>query len=256
HVSPYADSGGAGVDMALYHEARSPLEIDLAAGFARESLPGPRPPEDSLSSIESAVGGHFEDIISGDEGPNILIGGPGGQSGDDVLNGRGGSDILFPSQDGEANGGDGEADLLDFSLYHLGPVDADLASGTAVTHCSNPNDLCESGSVTLEGIEWLRGADWFLGPEKHRDVVVGASDHLTGDDAPNVIFGLDGDDEISGGAGDDYLSGGEGNDSLDGQDGDDECIGGQVSLNCESDIRPPVHPLEAYRLSWTKLRFE
>ena len=59
-----------------------------------------------------------------------------------------------------------------------------------------------------------------------------ANDTLTGDDGPNLMFGLIGNDTINGLAGDDHLVGNRGTDTIDGGAGNDRCSGEHVS-NCE-----------------------
>ena len=49
---------------------------------------------------------------------------------------------------------------------------------------------------------------------------------ITGNNAANVLSGLDGNDTLNGGAGNDTLSGGDGNDTLDGGTGSDNMNGG------------------------------
>ncbi|MGH2811869.1 MAG: calcium-binding protein, partial [Actinomycetota bacterium] len=167
--------GGSGLDMVISYSDWS-AEIDLASGFSRETPPYPSipgsPQIDTLIDIESAMGGYFDDQISGDDGPNILI----GLEGEDSLDGRGDADIFFtegfggpndygfssPTGGDRVQGGPGAADLVDFSVVP-GWIEANLADGSATANCSSPDDeepdpLC-GGVDALEGIEWLRGSE-------------------------------------------------------------------------------------------------
>jgi hypothetical protein len=96
--------GGAGIDLVDYSERRTPLLIDLAAGFGGAFGEG-----DALSGIENATGGLAADVVRGDDGSNALSGGepadtwifgfwPGlianpGRHGD-IVEGRGGDDRI------------------------------------------------------------------------------------------------------------------------------------------------------------------
>jgi Ca2+-binding RTX toxin-like protein len=81
--------GGQGFDTANYSEATSSIVANLngaqqAYGLASEVG------IDTLSSIENIIGGAGNDVISGDDNPNILV----GNGGNDTLVGGGGIDRL------------------------------------------------------------------------------------------------------------------------------------------------------------------
>jgi hypothetical protein len=86
-ASPANDvlDGGDGRDTASWAGRLDSVRVDLAAGRGGE--PGE---QDTLRSIENAVGGEGRDRLLGTSGPNTLLGSYGG----DVLDGRGGSDLL------------------------------------------------------------------------------------------------------------------------------------------------------------------
>jgi Ca2+-binding RTX toxin-like protein len=87
--------GGPGFDTVSYARAATGVGVDLTLEVPQETGDG----LDLLISIEHAIGGAFDDTLTGTEGPNALRGG----AGDDVLNGAEGRDTLI--------GGDGN-DLL------------------------------------------------------------------------------------------------------------------------------------------------
>jgi len=113
---------------------------DLAAGTATGDG------ADILVEIENLIGSRYDDVLSGDSGPNLLRGGAGndmlrGRGGDDVLHGEGGNDTLIGgSGDDELYGGPGDDDL------HGGPG-ADLLMGGA----GNDQLTGGSGADRLDG---------------------------------------------------------------------------------------------------------
>ena len=84
--------GGSGSDILFCGIEADAMFIDLAAGTLRRGSAAAAV-EDSLSSIENAVGSNFNDQIVGNNAANRLDGGDG----DDTLIGAGGSDLLFGS---------------------------------------------------------------------------------------------------------------------------------------------------------------
>jgi Ca2+-binding RTX toxin-like protein len=143
------------------------------------------------------------DRICGGKGNDTLLGGGGddglnGEVGNDKLaSGAGSFDFLIGGPGGDAlNGGVG---ISDFAFYFgaPGPMTVDLTAGTATGH----------GSDTLTGVEGIGGS--------------GFDDVLTGNAAPNFLFGDTGNDTLSGGDGDDGLWGRGGDDALDGGSGED-----------------------------------
>ncbi len=204
--------GGLGEDAVSFLFAGAPVSTNLAAGTA--SGEG----GDSITGVEDLIGGPYSDVLTGDTGPNVLL---GGLAGADTLSGGDGDDILGGDtcylfvflcggdiENDVLDGGNG-TDLASYGLA-LNPVNANLQTGIAIG----------DGSDTLRGIESLEGS-W-------------EDDTLAGDAFANQLFGLDGDDVLSGLDGDDSLDGGEGTDSLDGGTGTDNCINGESTLNCET----------------------
>ena len=81
--------GGAGIDYSASFGSPTAVTVDLSRG----TLTGADPAKDSdsLAEIEDVLGSAFDDVIVGDDGPNVLRGDPGGDS----ISGGGGDDILL-----------------------------------------------------------------------------------------------------------------------------------------------------------------
>ncbi|HEX2056968.1 MAG TPA: hypothetical protein VHI71_01235 [Actinomycetota bacterium] len=82
--------GRGGFDFAVYVQSPAAVIVDLLDGIASGGEGN-----DSLTSIEGAVGSAFADEMLGDDGDNALY----GVGGDDELDGRGGSDFLSGGPD-------------------------------------------------------------------------------------------------------------------------------------------------------------
>jgi Ca2+-binding RTX toxin-like protein len=206
-------AGGQGAfDTASYFDATSGIDGSLVSGTVTgfgtdvlgdgvEVLQG-GPHHDTLRSS-----GGFDKGLQGEDGDDLLIGGPvggflmGGLGNDTIQGGSGHEWIAAGAGDDTIDGGEG----WDTSAYFdaPGPVSADLASGIASG---------AAGDDTLAAIEGLDGGE-------HGDT-------LTGNGSSNSLHGLGGNDDLRGGAGDDFVNGGAGNDSLRGEDGFDSLIPG------------------------------
>ncbi len=172
--------GGSGVDTIDFSGASASVSVGLHGGGA--VIGGVY---DVIRDVENAIGSDFGDVISGDQGVNILDGG----AGDDTLNGGGGNDTLI--------GGEG-SDTVEFYWFNTGiVVDLSLAG---------PQDT-GTGVITFSSIENLTGS--------HGD------DVLSGNDDANRLEGGYGDDQLFGRGGDDTLISGPGNEILDGGYGND-----------------------------------
>jgi Ca2+-binding RTX toxin-like protein len=132
--------GGPGSDTATYDErtASEPLSITLATpgddGAAGEN--------DTLTGIENVVAGASNDVVTGDDGPNTLVGGSGvntmsGLGGNDVIVGGDFRDIISggPGSDQLLGGGDDDSiDAFDSEpdVVDCGPSTDDDAQVDAV----------------------------------------------------------------------------------------------------------------------------
>ncbi len=104
--STNAVDGGAGVDEIRYLFSDTPVSINLAAGTVDEGRDGSI--DDTLVSIEYAVGSNGDDLIVGDVLNNRLQ----GQNGDDIVRGGDGNDTLYGVNDDDALYGENGNDWL------------------------------------------------------------------------------------------------------------------------------------------------
>lgn len=103
--------GGAGIDVANYADATAGVTVDLALQGVAITTGGAS--GDILTGIEGLTGSAFSDVLRGDNGANILIDLLGG---DDVIEGRGGDDVIGVDHSAEefddsqvlVDGGDGD----------------------------------------------------------------------------------------------------------------------------------------------------
>jgi Ca2+-binding RTX toxin-like protein len=225
--------GGRGVDTYL-GAGFGPTVIDLTRGYSAMGAGE----MNTLVAIENAIGSGHSDQLIGDEGPNILAGGPEA----DTVRGEGGSDLLLSELDGDQLDGGSDPTRDGVMSAIRGPIAADLVAGTLARRgATAPQDR-------LVGIE---------------DVVGTAEDDLlVGNGEVNRLFGGPGVDSLDGGAGDDVLfgdlpadpwinphhwsipyypptpgadtlEGGGGHDYLNGGRRRDRCTGGEVVERCE-----------------------
>lgn len=178
--------GGRGIgDTADFLFSINPVQANLTTGTA--SGEG----QDDLKAVEVLDGSFFDDVLTGDERTNIII----GNLGDDVIRGEGGIDFALFDQI-YVDSALAQAFLAAFGLQaEFAPIVGSLATGSA----------SGEGEDTVDSIEILTG-----GP---------LADTLTGDDDANGLFGGDGDDVLIGIGGNDLLIGEGGDDDIDGGDG-------------------------------------
>lgn len=154
--------GGAGQDTADYRMLPAGVSVDLA-------VPGPQSKaqygSDTLAAIENVAGGSGEDVLRGDDRPNVLSSGQGR----DELEGRGGDDRL--------NSGEGKDEL---DVRDGGPDRADCGNDADTVTADAPGvDAllgCETvafpvmggggGGGTTTGPDADTVAPSFLGPVK------------------------------------------------------------------------------------------
>jgi Ca2+-binding RTX toxin-like protein len=182
-------SGGPGNDRILgkrpqqamndevdYRQAAGAVQIDLQKGSATGEG------TDTFTGIEWAVGSQFNDTIVGSNGSNVINGSLGndridGGPGGDLLSGDGGDDAVV----GGAGAGTGVLDQ-DYVVYRdaPGPVSVDFTAGRTTGW----------GNDTVTGIEGVFGS-------RYNDV-------LTGSNADNLLWGMEGDDELRGQSGENF----------------------------------------------------
>ncbi|HEY8570917.1 hypothetical protein [Phenylobacterium sp.] len=182
--------GGAGMDSVSYHEETSAVSVDLAqSGVNVAGGSG----DDTLINIENVHGTRYNDTLQGSEAGE----GFEGDAGDDLIDGRGGSD------------GTGFWDATSGVTVDLSVTTAQSVGGGL-------------GNDTFLNIENAYGSHF-------GDTLTGSAERnfLDGREGADSLSGGAGDDNLYGGAGDDALSGGLDNDNLNGAEGDDVLAGNE-----------------------------
>ena len=178
------------------------------------------------TEIEDAIGGDFDDTLSGNLLDNSLQGGKGndlikGEAGNDYLTGQVGDDEIWGGEGNDAIWGDEGDDYLE------GEAGDDEIYGEA----GNDDIWGGEGNDTLSGgsgndyLDGLEGDDEIWGGEGN-DAIWGddGDDYLEGEAGDDEIYGEAGNDSLLGNAGDDTLTGGLGNDTMSGGAGSDQYV--------------------------------
>lgn len=163
-------NGGAGYDRVDYTSSTAGVSVTLGGtgnGTAQDGLGG----TDTLINIEAVRGSAFNDTLTGSD--SGLFESFEGREGNDVIDGRGGSD------------------RVDYQ-HSIAGVTVNLNTGTAADGYGSTD--------TLLNIEHVRGSEKF-------------NDALTGNAAANKLEGLGGNDTLNGMGGADTLIGGDGSDT-------------------------------------------
>ena len=211
-------SGGSGRDTITYANSRNGINLSLSTGIV---IDGDILGNDTLNSIESAIGSNFADILVGNSSRNLLSGGLGddsiegfssrdtleGNLGNDNLSGGSGNDSLRGGGDNDTlSGGSGEDKLFgdagnDILLSGSDRDTVDGGTGIDTASYANSNAAVNINLLTntvsggfaqgdrLISIENLIGSDF--------------NDNLVGDNSNNFIAGGAGADTIDGGSGSD-----------------------------------------------------
>jgi len=116
--------GGGGSDTAKYANASGGVNVNLGTGFA-SGADG----NDTLTSIENAIGSEFNDTLNGSGGDNVLD----GLGGNDDIRGQGGNDTIY--------GGDGNDTLRGDAAN----VTSLTVSGDDMIYGGDGNDLLYGG---------------------------------------------------------------------------------------------------------------
>ncbi|HEX2029793.1 MAG TPA: calcium-binding protein [Actinomycetota bacterium] len=242
-------SGGSGYDLLVYTFTTFPevapgVTVDLAAGTAIGQG------SDSVPGFEEVWGSDGDDdVLFGTGAFNELI----GFGGDDELYGRGGDDSLVPGRgDDIIDGGPdvpGTFDIADFGFISV----------FEEPHASVTVDL-QAGVATGQGDDLLTAVEGVVGTPH--------DDSVFGDAGSNLLVGLDGSDLMKGRAGDDLLDGDlilfegihlPGTDTLDGGPDTDLCVGGEITVSCETtetSARSQAAPLDISPLRGSHTRAE
>jgi serralysin len=178
---------------------------------------------DRRSLIENAVGGSGNDTLRGNSAANLLNGRGGNDviynatsnaaiSGHDICLGDSGNDTIIDSDsiDGDFHDGGLGIDLIDFSTY-------DFGAGSFVVDL-NTREAVVFGKYS----EYINNFENASGPQSS-DKIIGSSvdNELAGNGGDDTLQGNGGNDTLRGGTGADSLNGGIGNDSMDGGIGND-----------------------------------
>ena len=178
--------GGAGFDEVDY-SAAGPVGVDLQAGTAHGFG------DDVLSGIEKVDGTSWNDHLSGDGNANTFIGGDG----DDILDGRGGADTMTGGRGADSYYVDNAGDVIieTSTFFDNDRYDNEYASVT-VTSAAGIDILTLTGSADIGGTA-------IAGTASVKLIGNDGANHLTGNDADNIIDGVFGVDTMAGGNGND-----------------------------------------------------
>jgi len=190
--------GGVGRDMASWSGTAAPVNVSLDG----KGLEGAGASRDAVRiTVEGAVGGSGNDLLSGSSGRNVLVGGPG----DDRLSG--GPPATASAE--EPAPGSTPAPGSEGQIAVLG----DLLSG------QDGNDQI-AGSHLGDEILGGAGNDTIAARGGADDVDGGyGDDKLDGGDGADRLYGDFGDDTLIGGAMADVLLGSAGADRIEARDG-------------------------------------
>jgi Ca2+-binding RTX toxin-like protein len=202
--------GAGGADAYSLAETTAAATVNLTSGRASSAETG----NDTLRSIEGAIGGSGADSILGSAGANTLAGGEGadtlrGLGGDDSLAGGAGNDRLDGGLDADRMQGGAGDDL--YVVDEEDDVVLEAAGGGRDTVQTTVSlTLAENAEVLqLLGVAGLAGTG------------NAGANVLLGNNGANLLGGEAGADSLSGGSGADTLVGGLGADTLNGGAGAD-----------------------------------
>ena len=165
-------NGGTGWDLLSFVDARDrpnalgPISID----FTKAKVTDQYGNVETFKSMEGVRGTHWGDHMKGSSHDEEFV----GFGGRDVIDGKGGIDLVRYHRDEKFGGGEG--------------VIVDLGAGTAVDGFGKTD--------RLTNIERVQGTQF--------------DDELTGSNAANFLRGDEGNDTLAGGLGNDQLRGGDG----------------------------------------------
>jgi Ca2+-binding RTX toxin-like protein len=170
----------------------------------------------NADTVDHIIGGAQADTLTGNGLDNFFLGG----AGSDVINGLGGTDVVFEIRDADF--------ILTNTSLAIDPVligapnETDTLSNveSAFLTGGESNNIMDASAFTLGSVT--------LGGGDGDDTLTGGSgdDSLNGGNGNDLMQGSDGDDSLGGDAGNDMLYGGIGDDTLNGDDGNDTLHGG------------------------------
>ena len=193
-----------------------------------------------FGKIPTIFGTTGDDVIDGTAGPDVIS----GLEGNDVIRGKGGRDVLCGGEGNDRLDGGGGNDVLiggDGNDRLKGRTGADRAKGGPGndTIFASPGNDREDGGLGVDLIDYksasgvvvdlTAGTATGFGTDvvTNLEHVLGSpgNDRIVGNKSANVINGFGGDDELFGKAGADTLIGKRGNDLIDGGPGADDLRG-------------------------------
>ena len=216
--------GGGGIDTVSYANSNLGVVIDLGGQITWDGVAN-----DTLSSIENAVGSSNNDSIYGNAGNNVLDGGNGGT---DLIDGGGGSDTV-------SSAGSSRAVIIDLGgqVTWDGVANDTLSSiENAIGSSKNNSIYGDGGNNVLDGgnggtdlIDGDAGIDAVSYASSSQGVVIDLGGQITWDGVANDTLssienaiGSSNNDSIYGDAGNNVLDGGNGGtDLIDGDAGSD-----------------------------------
>lgn len=215
--------GAEGRDIVGYRDSSMGVRVTLPEPGTSRAAKNGDAENDRLTSVEDVAATHHDDVLTGNSGRNLMV----GRGGDDVLRGGDGSDNLV---------GDG-GDLDDYGKLNL-PGDDRLRGGPgADKHRGGPGfdrlDYKNSTSAVRVALKRGTGRGGDADGDNYSGVegIIGSryGDALTGSARANHIQGMRGNDAIRGLVGADRLDGGWGDDAFPqgrNPDAGDRVIGG------------------------------
>jgi Ca2+-binding RTX toxin-like protein len=198
--------GAAGSDTVSYEAASGPVVVDLTAGT------GTGMGTDTLTDVQNAIGGDFDDTITGNGLDNALDGGLGndtvdGLAGTDVVNGGGGNDHVL--------GGDGAFDVVDGDAGNDNVDEGAAANGADFLFGDTGTDTLNYGARTTDTRAVANtGENGQIAPAESDDITGDFEVYVTG--SGNDVLGGDGSVEtFRPQGGNDSVDGGGGTDTFD-----------------------------------------
>jgi Ca2+-binding RTX toxin-like protein len=196
--------GESGINTVSYSQSAGAVNVNLYTVI----VSGGDAEGDRIFSIDNAVGGSGNDVLSGHNGANSFWGGDGA----DTIDAKGGDDFVHGGMGADTLIGGGGNDTLSYAGSTTWGVIVYLDTQTATSG--------DAQGDTISGFENAEGGE--LG------------DYLVGSSAANRLSGFGGNDTLIGGTGDDILAGGSGNDTFvytvgDGQDTITDFVAGDAS---------------------------